>query len=216
MNRKLLFISGISLILIAFIVATVLYKKQGASFLGGSAGQNQAVLERQGAPVKGPDGARVTIVEFFDPACGTCAEFYPFLQQLIDKYPGKVKVMMRYAPLHTGSDQVVKMLEAAHQQGKFWQAVELLFRNQRRWIVNHVSQPMPARSILNALPMDHKKLDADMNSPEVARAIQQDIEALQALGVRATPEFIVNGRRMPSFGYKQLADLVKDAVEEAY
>lgn len=215
MNRKFLFIAGLALILLSFIVATVLYKQQGTSFLGGD-GQNQALLERQGAPVKGPDDARVTIVEFFDPACGTCADFYPFLQQLIDQYPGKVKVMMRYAPLHTGSDQVVKMLEAAHYQGKFWQAVELLFRNQRRWIINHVSQPMPARSILNAIPMDHKKLDADMNSPEVATAVAQDMKALQALNVRATPEFFVNGRPMPSFGYKQLAELVKDAVEEAY
>jgi protein-disulfide isomerase len=212
MSRKLLFTSGIILIFLAFITATVLYKNQG-----GSAGhQNQDVLERQGAPVKGPIDARVTIVEFFDPACGTCADFYPLLQRLIDQYPGKVRVMMRYAPLHTGSDQVVKMLEAAHQQGKYWQALEMLFNNQRRWIVNHVSQPMRARGILNGVAMDHKKLDADMNQPGLIQAIQQDVEDAQALSVRATPEFFVNGQPMPSFGYKQLSQLVKEAVEEAY
>ena len=216
MNRKFLFLTGIALILMGFIVATVLYKSQVAPLQGISVNKNQAVLERQGAPVKGPADARVTIVEFFDPACGTCADFYPFLKQLIDQYPGKVKVMMRFAPLHTGSDQVVKMLEAAHQQGKYWQALELLFNNQRRWIDGHVSQPTRARSILNGLAMDHRKLDADINHPDTIKAIQQDVEAGRALNVMATPEFFVNGRPMPSFGYEQLAQLVKEAVDEVY
>lgn len=213
MNRKVLFISGLLIIILAFVVAAVLYQKQDLSLLGKSASKT---LERDGAPVKGPQDARVTIVEFFDPACGTCADFYPLVKKLIDQYPGQVRVMMRYAPLHAGSDQVVKLLEAAHLQGKFWETLELLFANQRRWVANHVSQPLRARSLMNGLAMDHARLDIDMNLPEVARAIQQDVEDGQSLKVQATPEFFVNGRPMPSFGYKQLSQLVKQAVEESY
>ena len=213
MNQKTLFITGTGLILLGFVIAIVLYQNNQSALWSG---KSQDVFERQGAPVKGPADARVTIVEFFDPACGTCADFYPFLKQIIDQYPGKVRVMMRYAPLHTGSDQVVKMLEAAHRQGKFWPALELLFKNQRRWVSNHVSQPMPARGLLNGLPLDHGRLDSDMNRPEITNVIQQDIEDGQSIGVRATPEFFVNGRPMPSFGLKQLKQLVKDAVEESY
>ncbi len=212
MNRKLLFLTGISVIILAFVLAVVLYQQQTGS-LGG---QQQALLERTGAPVKGPVDARVTIVEFFDPACGTCADFYPRVQQLIDQYPGKVRVMMRYAPLHTGSDQVVLMLEAAHRQGKYWQALEMLFNNQRRWIVGHVSQPGRARSLLNGVALDHAKLDADMTSPGVISVVQEDIQDLQDLGVKATPEFFVNGKPLPSFGFRQLAELVEEAVEKAY
>lgn len=212
MNRKLLFIAGISVIILAFVVAVVLYQQQAGNLGGGQ----QALLERSGAPVKGPHDARVTIVEFFDPACGTCADFYPLVKQLVDEYPGKVRVMMRYAPLHTGSDQVVLMLEAAHRQGKYWQALELLFNNQQRWIVNHVSQPGRARSLLNAMALDHAQLDADMTNPELISVVQEDMRDLQALGVRATPEFFVNGKPLPSFGYRQLAQLVKEAVEKAY
>jgi len=210
MSRKFLFITGIGIILLAFIIAVALYQNQNSSLSGASSTQ------RQGAPVKGPENAKVTIVEFFDPACGTCADFYPLVKQLMDQYPGKVRVMMRYAPLHTGSDQVVKMLEAAHQQGKYWETLELLFKNQNRWVVNHVSQPMRARALVNGLALDHGRLDIDINLPEVSRVIQQDIEDGQALKVQATPEFFVNGRPMPSFGYKQLSDLVKEAVDEAY
>ena len=123
---------------------------------------------------------------------------------------------MRYAPLHTGSDQVVKMLEAAHLQGKFFQALEMLFNNQQRWVVNHVSQPMRARGLLNGIAMDHEKLMIDMNQPDVVQAIQQDVQDGQALNIKATPEFFVNGQPLSSFGYKQLSQSVKDAVEEAY
>lgn len=216
MNRKILFISSTGLILLAFIIATVLFQNHKTDLQSASVSQNQSVLEREGAPVKGPADARVTIVEFLDPACGTCRDFYPLMKQFIDQYPGKVKVMVRYAPLHPGSEQVVKMLEAAHRQGKFWQALELLFSSQDRWVINHVSQPMRARTILNSLDMDQEKLMVDMNRPEVAQAIQQDVEDGQALKVRATPEFFVNGRPMPSFGYEQLSQLVKEAVAEAY
>lgn len=197
-------------------MATVLYRNHSATLQGKSVSQNQSVVERTGAASKGPVDARVTIVEFLDPACGTCRDFYPLLEQFIDQYPGKVKVLVRYAPLHPGSDQVVKMLEAAHHQGNFWLVLELLFNNQDRWVVNHVSQPMSARSLLNSLEMDQAKLTADMNSPDVTRAIQKDLQDAQALNVRTTPEFFVNGRPMPSFGYEQLSQLVKEAVADAY
>jgi len=212
MNRKLIFFIGSGLILLAFISAVFLYKNQQS----GSAGQNLGVSIREGAAVKGPLDAKVTIVEFLDPACGTCRDFYPLVKQFIDQYPGKVRVMVRYAPLHNGSDQVVKMLEAAHRQDKFWQALELLFSTQDRWVSNHQSQPMRARGVLNNLDVDQDRLNIDMGSSGVLQVIQQDIQDGQTLGIRATPEFFVNGRPMPSFGYKQLSQLVSEAVAEAY
>jgi protein-disulfide isomerase len=216
MNQKTIFLLVAGILVLAFVLATVIFKNHQASTQNAFINQNQAVVERQSAPLKGPIDARVTIVEFFDPACETCRDFYPLVKKFINQYPGKVRVMMRFAPLHPGSDQVVKMLEAAHQQGKYWQALEALFNSQDKWIINHTSQPMRALSILNSLDIDQQKLAADMNSPEIARIIQQDIQDSQTLNIRATPEFFVNGRPMPSFGYEQLSQLVKEAVTEAY
>ncbi len=216
MTRKAIFISVAGILLLAFVMATLIYRNHQATLPGASAAGNQDVYERQGAPLKGPADARVTIVEFFDPACDTCADFYPLVQQLIDKYPGKVRVMMRYAPMHAGSAEVVKMLEAAHLQGKFFPALELLFKNQQRWVVNHVSQPDRAMGILNGMALDHDKLLVDMNQPVVTQAIEQDVQAGKALNVTATPEFFVNGRPLPTWGYEQLASLVKKTVEETY
>ncbi len=210
MNRKTLFISVAGLLLLVFAVAAVLFQQSA------SESRNQSALEREGAPIKGPHDAKVTIVEFLDPACGTCRDFYPLVKRLIDKYPGKVRVMVRYAPLHPGSDQVVKMLEAARYQGKFWQALELLFRDQNRWVVNHNSQPTRALAVLRSLDLDLNRFSADMNRPELAQAIQRDVQDGQALNVRATPEFFVNGRPMTSFSYDHLSNLVKEAVADAY
>lgn len=210
MNRKTLFISVAGLLLLVFAVAGVLFQQSASESL------TQSALEREGAPIKGPQDAKVTIVEFLDPACGTCRDFYPLVKKLIDQYPGKVRAMVRYAPLHPGSDQVVKMLEAARYQGKFWQALELLFRSQNRWVVNHRSQPELALAVLGALDLDLKQFWADMKRPELVQAIQRDVQDGQTLNVRATPEFFVNGRPMPSFGYDQLSRLVKEAVTDAY
>jgi len=216
MNQKTLFIATAGVLVVAFFVVSMLFQKNKTATENTAVEHNQSVLERTGAPLKGPADARVTIVEFFDPACGTCRDFYPLLQRLIDQYPGQVRVMLRYAPLHQGSDQVVKILEAAHQQGQFWQALELLFNNQQHWVINHVSQPMRALNMVNSLQLDQEKLALDMGRSDVTRIVEKDVRDGQTLHVRATPEFFVNGKPMPSFGYAQLSQLVKEAVVDAY
>ncbi len=51
-----------------------------------------------------------------------------------------------------------------------------------------------------------------MNAPDIARNLAQDIADAKALNVTKTPEFFVNGKPMPSFGYEQLTALVNDAL----
>ena len=216
MNEKTLFIGAAVAFVLSFLVAAAMFDDWQSKHENTLVSGNLKALNRAGAPAKGPSGAKVSIVEFFDPACGTCSEFHPLLEQLINEYPGKVRVVMRYAPLHSGSDQVVKMLEAAHLQGKFWPALEQLFANQHRWVANHVSQPVRAQALLDSLNLNPEQFKADWHSANVARAVQQDIQDGQTLNVRATPEFFVNGRPMPSFGYEQLKALVEDAIAEAY
>jgi len=213
MKQKNIFISAIIFLVLFFIAAVAVYKSQQPSTV---ASELLPALERINAPVKGGSKAKVTIVEFFDPACGTCSQFYPLVNNLVKKYQGKVNVVMRYAPLHQGSEDVVKMLEAAHLQGQFWPAVELLFANQQRWVEHHVSSPTSALAGIKTLSLDHEKLDRDWQSSKVAKTIAQDITDGQALKVRATPQFFVNGKPLIVFGYDELVSLVEEAVAEAY
>lgn len=216
MNKKTLFISATLIIVLAFVAAVAIFQTEETSQKNNASVGNINVLERIGAPTKGPEDAKVTIVEFFDPACETCAVFYPLVNKLIKQYPGKVNVMMRYTPFHKGSDQVVKLLEAAHLQGQFWPAVEILFSEQQRWTRHHVAQPQVARTLLANLPLDKDKFTRDVSSKNVSKSILQDVSDGKTLKVRATPQFFVNGKPLVNFGYEQLTQLVEQAIDEAY
>jgi protein-disulfide isomerase len=216
MNEKKLFLLATVLFVLGSIAAVAIFDRSQSEDKSVLVSANVNALNRTGAPTKGPKDAKVTIVEFFDPACATCRQFHPLLEQMLIEYSGKVRVVMRYAPLHTGSDQVVKMLEAAHLQGEFWPALMFLFANQDRWVANHVSDPMRAKALLDSMNLNPEQFDSDWKGAIVARAVNQDVQDGQTLNVSATPEFFVNGRSLPSFGYEQLRQLVKEAVAEAY
>ena len=216
MNKKTLFIIASLIIIVALIAAVTIFQTEETNKNKSASVDNVNIIERASAPTKGAEDAKVTIVEFFDPACETCEVFYPIVNDLIKKYPGKVKVMMRYAPFHEGSDQVVKLLEAAHVQGQFWPALDILFANQQLWTRHHVARPKSAIALLKDLPMDNEKFIHDASSDAVIQSIIQDVKDGKTLKVRATPQFFVNGKPLINFGYAQLTQLVEQAIAEVY
>ena len=164
------------------------------------------------SPSEGDANAPVVIVEFFDPACGTCRQFYPEVKKLMAQNPGRIRLVMRYAPFHQGSDKVVAALAAAHRQGRFWPALEGLFEGQDDWASNHVAKIDLAWKYLEGRGLNLEHLAFDMTAPEVQKAIAQDLADANTLGVSQTPEYFVNGRPLPSFGLEQLQKLVADEV----
>ena len=215
MKQKNTLIIAAVLLILALVSGVFVYKTQNEERSAPSAAQSQRALLRTNAPSFGNADAPVHIVEFLDPACGTCSDFYPFVKGLMAAHPGKVRVTVRYAPFHPGSDQVVKVLEAAHRQGQFRQALEALFAAQPVWVLNHKAQVDLIWPLLNGLGLDMERLRADMNSPDVAQVVQQDLADANTLGVAMTPEFFVNGKPLPKFGYDDLKMLVEDAVAKA-
>ena len=69
---------------------------------------------------------------------------------------------------------------------------------------------------MQGLGLDLDRVKRDMKAPELTQVIRQDIEDAVKLNVTKTPEFFVNGRPMPSFGYEELETLVREALREAY
>jgi len=216
MKQKTLFIASAVVLLAAFVVGVLVYNIQQADRTAEVVKRNPQALTRLHSPTLGNADAKVHIVEFLDPACGTCAQFSPFVKDLMAANPGRIRLTVRYAPLHQGSDQVVKVLEAARKQGKFWQALEALFATQRQWVQNHVASAQLAWNSLAGLGLDLDRVRADMNAPEVTRIVEQDIADTRTLNVTQTPEFFVNGRAMPSFGAEQLKDLVDEEIAKGY
>lgn len=174
-----------------------------------------AALQRPHAASVGNPAAPVQIVEFLDPACETCAQFYPYVKDMMRAHPGDIRLSLRLVAFHRNADVAVKALEAAKQQGKFWEVLERLFATQQAWVVAHTVDPDRLWALLRSLDLDHAKLQADMESPAVLQNLATDLQDAKTLKVTATPEYFVNGRGLPEFGLDPLRALVDDEVKKA-
>jgi len=172
-------------------------------------------LVRPHSVVFGPKDAPVTIAEFFDPACETCRAFYPVVKRIMDEFPGRVRLVMRYTPLHQGSDEVVRLLETARLQGKFQPVLEAVLQAQPEWASHGAPRIENAWKAAAAAGLDVAQARAALMSPEVTAVLEQDIADSQASDATKTPTFIVNGKHLPSFGAQQLYDLVESEVRAA-
>ncbi|MFZ3160017.1 MAG: thioredoxin domain-containing protein [Rhodoferax sp.] len=215
MKQKNIFIAAAALLILVFAGGAFLYQKQHAEAAAQLAQQNMAALVRADAPSFGKPDAPVHIVEFFDPACGTCREFYPMVKALMAQHPGQIRLSLRYAPFHPGSDTVVKVLEASRQQGRFEATLEALFARQDVWVQNHTANAQLTGPLLAPLGMDLAQLQNDANAPEVATIIARDLADAKTLNVTMTPEYFVNGKPLPRFGFAELKQLVNDALANA-
>jgi protein-disulfide isomerase len=217
MNTKLLFAaSALALVLVFAIVAFV--EKGGGREDAMPAGRplvakDPALVVRPGSPSYGKPDAKVTLVEFLDPACETCAAFYPEVKRLQAANPDRLRIVVRHVPFHPGSDDVVRMLEAARLQDLYWPALEALLRGQPRWVVQHRAQPEQAIAVLAEVPgLDVARIRSDMQRDDVRARVDQDFADAKALRVAATPEYFVNGRPLPTFGLDELKRMVSDAL----
>jgi len=214
--KKTLFISAAVILLLVFLASALYYKTEKSELAGQLAEQNRSGLVREHSPALGPTEARVRIVEFLDPACETCRRFYPFVKDMLKAHPDQIHLALRYTPFHENSDHVVALLLAAAKQGKHWETLEALLAAQDDWVVHHVVQKERVWRHIEGLGLNLAQLKDDMNSPEIAKLVAQDLEDARTLNVTKTPEFFVNAKPLPSFGYEPLTNLVDAALASAY
>lgn len=215
MRKEVIFVVAAVGLLLVFLFGTLIYKSAKSDSSAQLAERNRVHLVRLHSPTLGRDDAPVVIVEFLDPACGTCREFYPLVKKMMAANPDRIRLVLRFAPFHDGSDKVVAVLVAARKQGKFWPALEALLAAQSEWVLNHKPQVALIWRHLEGLGLNLEQLRAEMNAPETARMIAQDLEDARVLNVTQTPEFFVNGRPLPIFGYDPLQELVDKALASA-
>ena len=178
--------------------------------------ENASTFVREYSQTLGSDDAKVYLVKFSDPACETCSAFHPFIKKMMERHKGKIKLVIRYAPFHTGADYFVKILEAAKRQGKFWETLDIMYKTQEYWASHHKPQPELIWKYLPRAGLDLDRIRKDMHDPEITEIIQQDLADAKTLNVRKTPGFFVNGKPLPSFGYKQLQELVESEINKLY
>ncbi len=215
MNKKSVVLASAAAVVVAFIAGAVVFKDRAKQGVAQAAQTNGGALVRAHSPIFGNPAAKVTIVEFFDPACETCRAFYPIVKGMVNSSFGQVRLVARHAPLHKGSDTAVKILEAARLQGKYWEAVERTLAAQPQWAAHGNPQPEMIWELITDIGLDMARARADANSPAIEQVMQQDVADMRSLQVRATPGFFVNGTPLRDFGEAQLKSLVDQELKKA-
>lgn len=208
-----------ALVLVVVIIGAVV----GAQYYRGT--QNapkptttNSSMIREDSPSIGPADAKVTVVEFLDPECESCAAFAPRLKSVLKDYEGRARLVVRFVPLHPNSARAITLIEAAGEQGKFWQAMDLLLQKQSEWGEKHGAPPdapkpdIPAlfEKYAKELGLDIEKYLAAAKENKFAAKIERERKDAQSVGVRQTPTVFVNGRKLNSLSESELRSMIED------
>ena len=213
-TRNSLVAAAVGVLVLVALAATFLYERDETPAAQTGVDERSAALESALSPTIGPPNAKVHIIEFLDPACETCAMFYPMVKSWMKEVPDQIRLTVRHVAFHAGSEHAVKILEASRKQDKYWQTLEALLASQQQWVQNHTVMPDRILPAIASVGLDVAQLEADMNSVEVLQRMEKDKKDSIVLKVAATPEYFVNGRPLPSFGQQQLANLVREELQK--
>jgi protein-disulfide isomerase len=161
-------------------------------------------------PSRGSVNAPVTLVEFTDYQCPSCAGMEPVLERIVTEYGERVRLVVRDFPLtqHANAFKAAEAAEAARAQGKYWEYTKLLFANQQALDVPKLKE------YATQLGLDRQKFDAMLDSGQLSAKIQSDLNDGARLGVDATPTIFVNGRPLLERSYDGLKAMVDAALKE--
>ncbi|HEU4508814.1 MAG TPA: thioredoxin domain-containing protein [Pyrinomonadaceae bacterium] len=158
-------------------------------------------------PSRGAVNAPVTIVEFTDFQCPACAAMHPVLEEVIKSYGNKVRFVVRDFPLaqHEWAQKAAEAANAANAQGKFFEYIAILFKNQKALDVPSL------KKYASELGLDRARFDAALDRGIHAAEVQKDVEDGRMYGVSSTPAIFINGVRLRIVS----PDALKEATDRA-
>jgi protein-disulfide isomerase len=158
-------------------------------------------------PSRGDVNAPVTIVEFTDFQCPACAAMHPILEEVLKFYGNKVRFVVRDFPLnlHENARKAAEAANAANAQGKFFEYIAVLFKNQKALDVPSL------KKYASDLKLDRVKFDAALDRSTYAAEVNKDISDGELYGVGSTPTIFVNGVQLRILS----ADGLRAAIDRA-
>lgn len=169
----------------------------------------RVAVATDGAPIRGDEHASVTLVEFSDFHCPYCKQVQPTLTTLLDRYPGKVKLVFRDLPLaqlHPQAPRAAEAARCAQDQGKFWEYHDVLFQQAPK------ASDEDLKQFATEVGLDSQKFSGCLLQSVHREAVQRDIGEATKLGLNGTPAFFINGR--PISGAQPLEKFVQIIDEE--
>lgn len=166
---------------------------------------------------KGSENAPVTIVEFGDFQCPSCAAMHPVIQKLLAEYDGKIQFVYRHFPLpqHRSAVPAIQAAEAAHEQNKFWEMYALLYERQSEWNESSSVKELFI-SYAKELGLDTSTFQADFGSGKYEKLLQADLSEGNRLGVNSTPTLYVNNVKVfaQNSNYEGLKKMIDEILKK--
>jgi protein-disulfide isomerase len=218
MTRRTVIIVAITLAAIAIAATSVFLMQRTASPAQSPEFSREplSALTRSYSPVIGPNTAKVTIVEFLDPACEACRAFYPYVKEILAAHAGDVRLVIRYVPFHGDvSVEAIRILEAARKQFLFEPVLSALLEAQPVWADHGTPAPERAWEIAQTAGLNTERARAEISVEALNALLSQEFADLKAAGVRSTPTFFVNGQLLSQRDPNILAEMVSAAVKNA-
>lgn len=212
--KTLIFWSVLSLLIISLILIVVKYNPGN----GTSADPSSAGILSEDDWTIGNLDSKVVVIEYSDFQCPACAAVEPLLKEMLGEFSNHIVFVYRHLPLksiHKNSELAAKAAEAAGLQDKFWEMHEKLFANQADWSSEDNAAEIFGKYAAE-IGIDSAKFMEDLNSSEVQKAVNADLQLAGAAGLQSTPSFFLNGElidlpRRPD----DLRDLIRNAIEDA-
>lgn len=151
-----------------------------------------SVVVPSSVPRKGPDSARVTMIEFGDFQCPYCGKVQPTVSKAMETYPNDVAVAFVNYPLsfHEHALPCAKAFLAAARQGQAWAMHDQMFAHQT------ALSDADLDSYAAAIGLDLAQFDSDRASQEIADQVAEQTNLALSLNVDATPTFLIGGYRV--------------------
>jgi protein-disulfide isomerase len=132
----------------------------------------------------------------------------PIFEQVLDKYPDKVKIVFKHYPLSFHKQALPAALAslAAAEQGRFWEYHDELFLNQDSLSGEKYLE------IAQKLGLDMKKFSLDLMRPSLRKKVEQDVAEGQKAGVTGTPAVFVNGRQLKNRDIAAFSNMIDQAL----
>ena len=134
----------------------------------------------------------------------------PQLEQLLIKYPGKIKLVFKNFPIrsHNYAVKAAVAALAAETQGKFWEFHDALFNNYNRLNDQKIQE------IVGLLGLDETKFEEQQKNPAVTERIRQDYQEGIRLGVKGTPTIFINGKKLRNRGIKSMEAVIEKNLQK--
>jgi len=157
------------------------------------------IISLHDEPTQGPPDAPVTIVEYADLECPTCARVHEFLEtQVVPRYGKKVRIVFKEYPLpgHDWSLNAAIACQCAYEMNPstYVPLRTAIFRDQQ--IINITNLRETLLSYGEQAGLDRVKLAGCLDAKSTYPRIQRDVAEAKRIEVNQTPTVFINGRML--------------------